>query len=803
MNPPSFEVFGEPASIPFSPPFVASSLIFSLLPLQGFEEISGGLEEQPSGQIELESTFPKSFLQTVFRPGGEINIDGIPLRINNAQITELPRSAYPDSRCRLSISFGSKWENYLDDVCFLRNNGTNQLPSDEPFQDPECLTQSPPGQDQDPNATTTVANLFSKIGIPYIGGALPEVVIPEDTPIDAVVSPSQLMEERLRIGNSFVRWSNAQGVEIVPINSLRTWFYSEDEILGEVQTSYEAIARPSKIPIFFPNINPPLPDLVNFPSEPQPFPVPQLVASIPTALGFEYPNSELTGEFSQPVARDQERTQGNSPPQYIRRDETPRERIVGDVNAHIPLEGVSNIQVMSLCFDIGGQTKDRTIITEVADAPILEIKEIWGFAYYADQIYDLVRERLYGNPDEYWVCLKRVTTSYSYDSTGYLLSVRSSGYNTARYKQESTSEPETLTLDPEDSNYELYQFIRIPVSERTSYYLRLVPGSPTEGLFDIFKQCNQDGTRFFYLVLNPNYAPPYYVEYERTESVSFASRSNPENEGLAEGEKRLPDLVIGEESRFEAYTQVIPAQFRQILTFQDGSVVTERGAEISPQRYIKYIKKFKAQGEAIASALEEIYTETGPGELPLATRRPPLYIEEEPYNPEQTIIEEDQQQYRYLIQTDGYAVSDPVNGSENFSAAQTLEQALTAARCKLAVENWRNGFSETVQIPGNPAIREGNRFNYWMNGEYRQRIVINFKHRREILGVVNGVPRVTMTSDLTLGPYVNPGLSFTQIPIPPEPTPPDVNFTILNVIDAELGSILDWATIQSRRNPLF
>jgi hypothetical protein len=124
-----------------------------------------------------------------------------------------------------------------------------------------------------------------------------------------------------------------------------------------------------------------------------------------------------------------------------------------------------------------------------------------------------------------------------------------------------------------------------------------------------------------------------------------------------------------------------------------------------------------------------------------------------------------------------------------------------AARCKLAIENWRNRLTETLQIDGNLLIKEGDRFNYYCNGEFRQRVVLGVQTTINILGVVNGIPKVTATTSLTLGRWMLPNLTYSKVLVPKEPKAPEVNITVLNVIDAELGSIIDWARIRSRRNP--
>ncbi|MBD2364518.1 hypothetical protein H6G36_25650 [Anabaena minutissima FACHB-250] len=796
----SLIIYGSPRTIPFAPPLLPPPYpaLFTNIPIQGTGQIDRSLENHPSAQFELESTLRKAQLQAIFAPGSELDLSGIPLRINNANITELPRAIYPDSRCKISISFGGKWENYLDEPVFLRSDGKSPIVPGGVFQDPECATGTATST-SDPNRSTTVPRLLGKIGIPYRGPVLEPVDIPGDTPLDATVNPLQLLDERVRIANSFIRWSSADGVEIVPINGLPVWTYQEAEILGEVETSYEAIARTSKTPMQIPNLNPPAPDLVNFPSTVTPAPVPLLSYSPLTALSFEYPNVELTGDFNERNREQEELTQGNSKPRYVRKPVTRNERIDGDVDAHVPPDGVFSVQVMSLCFDIGGPTKNRAIVTEEDGAEVSIINEAWGFVFYADEIYNPATGKLSGNPNEYWKCLKRTRTDYIYDkATGYLLYVYESGYNTVRYRQESAENPETLELDPAEDEYSLYKFFQIPVQTRTSYFLRLMPDYSTEGAVEYIKVCNRDGTASLQAVYDPNFAPPYYVESERSESVAFASRPNPENEGLTieAGDRPAPDLIVGEESRFDSYTQVIEAVYEEKLVgFEGGYPVYERGQELSPAKFVKYQKKFKAQGAQIAEAIEETSIEQGTEMPPQATRRPPVYVREEADTRDK--LEEVKPEYRYFLRTAGYGESDPVGGSESFPLAKTFDDALTAAKCKAAIENWRNGLQERLRIAGNLRIKEGDRFNYYCNGELRERIVLSVSHSFNILGLVAGKTQVTLTTDLTLGAWRLPPVEFSKVLIPRQ----ELSGSAILVVDQTLGEVLPWSRIRSRRNP--
>jgi hypothetical protein len=802
-------IIGNRETIPIYPPLSTAPhpWILTRLPLEGAISINRNFEQHPSAQFEFESVIGKSFLENALRPGYEVDIYGIPLRINSVLIKEFPRTIYPDGRVKVSLSFGGRWENYIEESCFLKSNGKNLSGEDTPFQDSDCqisTTLSSTTKD-----STSVVALLAKINIPYIGVALEPVNVPKDTANDTLVNPSQLLQERARIAYGFEFWSDASGVGVKRIGEVQTWSYDEANILSEIDTSYDAINRSNKAKLIqVEGFIPDEPNLVNFPANTSPYPVPALRVETVTALGYEYKNAELSGEFSQPKEKSAEKTQGESIPRYVKKQPKRTERIEGDVNAHVPLEGVQTVRVMSLCFDIGGQTKTRTTVTEENGTRVQEVNEIWGFAYTAGGIYDDSTKSLRGTTEETWKCLKKTTTQYIYDAnTGYLLYINESGYNTVRYQQESADKPETLTLVDSDK-LSLYDFIQIPVTSRASYYLKLMPDWDSEGRFEFVKVCNRDGTSEIVAVRNPDFAPPYYAKVERNESVAFASRPNPANTGLAieSGKKRQPDLTAGEESRFEAKLDITPAEYAEIYTGETvgNFPVVRRGEELQPQKNNKYIRKFKAQGQAIAEALEDVSVEESTGNPPTSQRRADLYTREENQanTSAQTSNDATTRQYRYFMQTSGYTYQDPINGSESFAVAPTLEKALIAAQAKLAIENWRQGHTESLQIPGNLRIKEGDRFNYFCNGEYRQRVVLSVQHNIQILGVVDNIPQITCVTSLQLGRYILPTFTWNKVKVPqPSKNSSNDSIIVYDVINETLGNTIDWTLTRSRRNP--
>jgi hypothetical protein len=796
--PRSIQVSTPPPTIPVSPPLLREPhpISFKNLPLEGTIQLNRSFEQHPSATAQFEIALPKSIIQQVLSPGLEINIYGLPLRIENLDITELPRAIYPDMRCTVKINFGGKWENYIDEPVFLRDDGNNNLILDNQ-PDPDCAIGI--RNNSNNKRETTVIKLLRKAGIPYTGAVLKPVPIDRDTPRDATADPISLLQERLRVANSFVRWSNPGAVEVVRINSTKAWFYRDTEILGEISTSYDAIAISSKRrSLSIANYNPPSPNLATFPSSPTPPPIPTIRNELPTNLSFEYPNVELSGEFSQPKDKDEEKTQGQSTPRYVRKDPKRRVRIDGDVKANEFPAGTSSIQVMSMCFDLGGVTKSRQFVHLEDEAEVKIITEIFGFVFTAGEIYDDSRKRILGNPRQQWKLIKQTTTEFTYDKqTGYLLYEIESGFNTVRYRKESVEIPETL----EDGNPEahLYRFFQLPIYKRTSRYLQKFEEYSSENAVDWVKKCDRFGKAFLSPVYNPDFAPPYYSVRERTESAGFASTDNPENEGLSAEDKRMPDLVVGEESLFETTTNIEEAVYEQSITTENGNVVYLRGEEITPAKVHTYSIKYKAQGEGMTEALQETSTTETEGEPTVAKRRPNRFKKEEE-DVKDKAEKPEEAQYRYLIQTPGYSYQNLIGGSESFPVAETLQEALTAARCKLAIENWRNGLTESLQIPGNLGIKEGDRFNYICNGEYRQRVVLSVAHNLEIQGVVNGDRRITAVTSLSLGRYVLPPLSYTKHKIPKPGEQEPLKGSALLIWRVNLGQILPLVG-RHRRNP--
>jgi len=809
-NPPSIIIGGFLSQIKFNPNLITGlPSIFHFIAIEGQLSFVRSFENHPTAKFDFQTQSSKDTVCSIFSPGRELDLFGIGYRVASVSCTEQPMSIHPEGRVDVSVSFSGKWENNLNDPCFLRQDGANTIPITEPFIDPECLDVGSAPTD----VQVSLSTLFERIKIPLKGSLLQTVVIPRGTAKDQLVNPSQLLGERLRLGNSFVRFSNAVGLDVINIDGLSSHFIFEADILEAVETNYEGIDKESKQGLILFDLDPPPLNFINFPSEIIQ-PVPNLGGFFVPNLSFEYPVVELQGEFLDPPKKDKEQTQGKKP-KYVKREVKIQTRIDGDVTADEPPDGVYSIRVMSLCGDLGGEKKTRTYVKE-ANGTILETKEeVWEFLFTGEEIYQQQSGKYSGNPNQFWRRSKLVTTNYTYDEdltggggTGYLLNRMGSGYIMARWKTENPGKPETIALIGNDSpNAEnlrnLYRFFKVPVVERHSRQLKLMPDFNSDDLFEVIKTCNKDGTSSYSPLINPDYAPPYYVAHELTEKSSFDQRSNPANDGKSvnNGDILQPDLFVGSLEVYESkITSIAPPVFEKTFFAKDGVVYTKIGEQISPQKWYRYNSKFSASGQAIALSLTDVSNEEGIGDLPLAEpRRQPLYKREEPADL-QNDITKDEAKYKYLIWTKGYSSQDPISGTENFQLAKTFDEALVAAKCKLAIENWRNGYIETIKISFRREIKEGDRVNYLCKGKYRERVVMSVNHELNIIGNINSKSMVTGYTTLQLGRYVKPTIEFAKIQLP-STKKPGYDISVFNINSKELGNVIDWGNIKSRRNP--
>lgn len=770
--------------------------LLSNLPVTGRLTINRGFESPPSASLSGKvKGYRRSQILAWLLPGTFVRLMGLPLQITQINCEEIAESASGELSVEINISFGSEWAYKLSRPVFIRDDNIT-APSPEKFLDPQCLSPSGLRKNQ---RQVEIPYFLNKAGVPYIGPRLEHYTREINTPARSTLIPNSLISgDRPLIVGGFPYFSNLSGIEIRKLDGVKIHTYYPNQIIGNVSSSYDSISPNHSLRnmVYYPKLAMEISQR-HYPITPEPL---AILSEPESPLGFEYRNAELSGDFNDPQKIDPPEHTMRSQPRYVLIEQKSERKVEGDENAHLPLEGVRTIQVMSLCFDLGGQTRERTISYYQGGVEMFAVEEKYGFAFRAIDIYDDARKKLSGNPLEYWQLIRSIRRDFIYHNTGYLLAVLESGFSLGRFRQESQDQPETLRLKTSSPEWRLFQFQRVPVVQRTTNKLKYLSDvdQPADS-FELYKKCNQDGTSEWAVLANPDYAPPYYNLQSRIESNSFASTPNPANARVTGDKKRMPDLVYGEESRFERTTYYTPPEYQYIYT-NEGAI---RGPEIKPPETKTFIYSFKAQGESIGSGREESQTEKSSGFPPLATRRPNLYRREEvtPGAAKNLLGKKEKPEtYIYYLQTPGYTLANPSEGSESFPHADTYEKAITAAKSKCQIENYRSGLQESLKIAANLAIEEGDRFNYYLNGEFRQRVVLGISAEFLILRDQENRPILQGTYNLSLGRYRTPVVNCKKV-LQPKPPGQEVNVTSLNVISGEIGYTLPWFDIRSRRNP--
>lgn len=788
--------------IPFSPSVTSQFPDFlANIPIIGKITLSCRLGQHPTGGFSFSSPLAKSLLMNLFSPGGELNFFGAKMRINSPTFTEQKETSYPGGYTKGNVSLTGAWEYRMGQKVFQRIDGSNSVPSNANFSDPECQTSQTSANSS--NNSRSIPSIFSAAGIPLTGVALLPLNISNAKKTDTTSPGEVLTQERLYLAGAYVRYSDATGVKVLPFGKGNAWTYQETDILSEIQTNYTANQKPVTAIL---NTQIQQIDRILLPNTPY-VQTSNGYADINPKLSFEYKNSLLTGNFSTANAASSTATQNSSTPRFVQKPPTKKTIVSGDANANQVLPGTTAIKTITMIFDCGGQTRERTTKYYEDETLIWTLDETYGFAATALQMLDTSDEsagsKVNGNPSEFWMLIKSIKTQYSYDSnTGYAIGNVVSGFELARAKSETPETPETLSLTTDNPDYLLYQFQTLTITGGNYKDLQLSPNNDFTQAFTVQKQCNADGTSSQVVVTNPNYVPNYYVAEELTEQFSFMRIVNPDNSStVTAGTPANPDFVLGSESYFSSATTFNPATYVQVYSNDaNGNLITTNGAQLTSANYTTQIKKYNASGQQIGNGKIEVQEQTQDGYPPVAEKRPDQYTQMVPQSSTSATSTNTVQTQQYLVQSPGWSPTDPIDGSENFPLATTFVQAQLGLLTKFKYQNLLNGYSEELTINANTAIKEGDVFNYYNSGFLRQRIVKGWAHDLTLKNIA-GQPVVQGTTKLTLGIITNQNLNYTlynTTPVGNNGVPTSISQFI--VAPTGLGFQVQWEALQSKRN---
>ena len=814
-------------------------IILSQLPLISAEEgealtWSLSAEGHPTGTLRLMATVETlQPLRSALRPGTAIVFFGIGFRVAST-VPSVPE-VEGVGQYRLEVELQGKWE-YLAQKPFLLKpmfpgslgaSGTGEQ------QIGDGLCPIPTGQSAGGtyNGPTSI-DAATAAGIPWQGPPV-LIQIEQDTPPGETSTFAAEVEEVVRIAGGFIDWTGVDGPRFVSIDAVACWEYG----VGELPPSQESAlpdegygAEELRDFVFDPAI---LPDTLDVSgSFPDTVHQPQVTAIhdeplVGTGILARYENVRLEGKFSRaaddPDEQEREEDQGDgpleAPPLFLPRTPVVEVLKEGDPNVSSPPVGATRIKSLSVLFNKSGPSKTQVTTRKEDGVVTREELVTYGYAAIARDLVDN-NGNLNGTPGVHWKPVRKWQRNHNFESRyGYGTGGHKTGWELAQLLEES-DELETVDLDPTDPEdndlLQLYKPRKITINERERIGLRSYNADYEDAEGDssaliLVRSCLPDGTLVHQWLNDPTFAPPMYAAQIARESSAIASAPNPDSSA----DNPLPDLVTGSESWSLETIEVTPGRRDNLR--QD-----------TPDRYTVWTKQASADGAQFNNYNARENFKDMSGRPSPAQRKPPLVqvieqsVPPEPPGGDPGAANTDSAtEVLRLLNTPGSTADDPQGGSLNYEKAATLEQALTAARTDLYIQQLGSSGSESLRIYFNPQTRPYDKVVYVWHGERRRRRItgVSFSvrvfprtslrgNRVLVEAEYEGTATVSLVRDLDARSQI----ALTEIALPkppvpreqqqampanepPPPAPPPLNAPI------ELGELLgDGVRSRSRGN---
>lgn len=657
---------------------------------EGELELNREFEQHPSGQFVFRVRYD-ALLRAIdyLRPGKELTLFGVGLRINRLSIVEERATTSANRMAVVTVELGGKWENYVEPVPAYDLFDFQRLP------------------------TATIQSLAARSEVPLVAPEI-EIELPKyDVAIPEVDWVSEL-QQRIRNYRCFVFWSNPEAVITPSLLTTPQWILTENEILSDVSTTYPVVSR--KTPLVSESI--PQPRIVNgtLPNHPLPFPVPELQHEPDWGFPGKYTGQLLTLEKPFQEERD-------TPLKWIEKDSARAVVVSGDVspphirsNPELPRNEVIDLssttvqppdrEDTALNFDASGPTKSR-VTQYIEDGVVVrEVTEIFGYAFLANQTEDLLGG---------WRKVEHRDTRHIYRGV-YKVGSTTTGWRLVRYRVES---PRLETVDLSGSELDEYRYFQVPIYDNQNFVLAqfgdYYPFND-EGFYEIIV----DSQGRPHVDINPNFVRPLFPLIEAQGSYAAAVRPNSDEPPLRAGlEQTTIRYQVPKTPYFQPWTidfEKLPAEERQSLQDQEFICVHEN--------------VYSSQDADFYASASQSQASVQKGRPSEADRWPDRYIKEEARVGQS---EDDTSARQYYI-TCNY--SGQSKGSISFPGATNLSEAYAAAWSNLYIEALREGQSDTFETLFNPDMKEGDLMVYTVNGIIRRRRIMRISHRIRFLGVV-------------------------------------------------------------------
>lgn len=671
-------------------------------------------KDQPSAQLVFKAPFPeREKILEELRPGHDYQLLDLGLQISDVQIVESTEVQSDVRELTVTLDFEGKW--------------SGERLRAQPYINPDNLQLGPRNYFNPESSASTIANgafipsnttlqdIAERSGTPLL---FPEtsVTVPNNASGEVYDWASEL-DSLADNAESFVYWSNPNGIQIVPFESVSTHIITEGLLRSEVTTSLPRAARdlPGDIntscrwqTVGFGVASTVLPKLT-----------PNSVVNEPTyrknfeweGANLEIPQGALTIAESNPFTVISENEQSSDTrDRWLRRQRT--RQVVESGDRSMP-SWASNLTETTANFDVTGYTQSFTR-TWLLDGEVeREVVEIYGFTFTAEEL-----EAAGGSIDAFsnWQMIEyKDTVHFRAGKVGYYLGYDSQGWRLSRFRQEDKNNPETIGLDPGPEK-DLYIVKKLPFAENQSLVLsQFADFYPIDRFANYSFATDAQGNQV--LQSDPNYVEPMFVSGEQTIQFAAEFTDNPDDENL-------PRLVTGKETVTER--RIRPLVSNLAPWFRSNSLAALTGTDVGDlnedEYYIETVNSFSSESTGFDGVAQEDGRDIRKGRPGEAAKLPNRY-EQQQLSRDTTNSPAPRS---YHLFSEGY--DDTPRGSASFPNAVTVGMVENAAKSQLYTNNLQGGLTETFSIIFSPDMREGDKVLLYYNGVLRRRRIQSVSH---------------------------------------------------------------------------
>lgn len=706
--------------------------IFYRWNISGQIQLSRQFEQSPSGSFQfITLASNEGSVRSSFQPNTKLDLYGHGYAVASLTVDRLSLSTYNPAMIRCSVSLKGKWDYELQKEIKIKDTNNQSNTQSSPSGGSGGTGGGATTGGQCSTGSTNFNKLGQKAGLSTVKGASPDIPVSNDTPSDATTTLDQELRDRARSQGGFVYYSDPSAPSIKPFGGSGGGYLSPADIWGPgYQISWAGTGATYTDPTNGEQIQ----------------------------LSNELENTELE------LDEDPDTVRGKAARDiYLR-------LIEGDRAPEIPPSGVDEQQTLAIggislretsaCFDSGGKTKTRKVVTRLNGQTLTEETTTWGFAFSSLDVYDIESFRpVYKgdnggllNVSQFWKVIEESTTTYNYDDNDdYLTSVVTRGWRLSRFRQEQNldavllqaalSEDLQTGVEPQElarrqEVIKLYtQFFKLPIDSRTSYTLE----NHRSYYPDVKKP--QAGTSEASDWVEPKFA----IATTKTDN-SYQVRDNPESTAA----KPLPPISCGRNFR---EVQIID------IAYPPSGISEDKWRQESELYRTKTLTT-NQEGQNLRNALTVETFADSAGRPGIHTRL--AKVKPDPCAPPNGATPQRKPE-KVLLNTAGSTAdsSTPSSGTLKFKSAAELEAAVKAAKTEVAIANSRDAEQVRVRVAPCRFYNEGDTLN--LNGATY--VIFGITETMTVTRAEGTTKVISDGWELQLGRLITPNISVTRMSI--------------------------------------